>query len=429
MSVTGRPTPTPRRGVWHTPIADGSPAAALLSASAVRETCAAVFATIERGESAHYRWQPERLGAATDRVLATLRQRYPSLDVPHHSRWRHFAAGGIDRWVPLGAGFGTDRRARARARCELALVSVLLDAGAGAAWRYVDAPTSTPLSRSEGLAVATLRMFAAGLFSADARVPLRVDASALARLDPARFAAGFGVTGSNPLPGLAGRVALLRRLGEVATATTAVFEPPARLGHLFDHLEAQAVRAALPAPLLLATLLRVLAPVWPSRLRQDGIPVGDCWRHPAATLAGAPAAAQGLVAFHTLAHWLALSLVEPLEEAGIAVTGQNGLCGLAEYRNGGLLLDAGVLVLRDPASGSGILRVHEPAVVEWRAATVTGLDLIAERVRAALGVDAEAFPISRVQEGGTRAAGRRLAAEKRPGAAPPLDVEGDGTVF
>ena len=225
-------------------------------------------------------------------------------------------------------------------------------------------------------------------------------------------------------------MALLRRLGEVATATTAVFEPPARLGHLFDHLEAQAVRAALPAPLLLATLLRVLAPVWPSRLRLDGIPVGDCWRHPAATLAGAPAVAQGSVAFHTLAQWLALSLIEPLEEAGIAVTGQNGLCGLAEYRNGGLLLDTGVLVPRDPASGSGILRVHEPAVVEWRAATVTGLDLIA--AARPCGARRRRRGVSDQSRAGGRHLGGRAPAGRReapPAARPPLDVEGDGTVF
>jgi hypothetical protein len=430
MSPVGRPGADARRGGgWHTPIADDHPAAALLTARAVRERCRAVFTAIETGESAHFSWHPERLAWTADYVVATLRQRFPALQMPCHSRWRHFEAGGHDRWAPIGSGFGSDRQARARARCELALVSVLLDAGAGAGWHYVDAPTATPLMRSEGLGVASLRMYAAGLFSADARTPLRVDAAALARLDPARLAAGFAVSGSNPLRGLAGRVSLLRRLGEVAAATSAVFGTPARIGNLFDHLEALAVRGALPAPLILATLLRALAPVWPARLRLDGIPLGDCWRHPAARVAGAPEATQGYVPLHKLSQWLAYSLFEPLEEAGVSVTAQDELTGLAEYRNGGLLLDAGVLVLRDPALASGILKVHEPAVVEWRAATVIALDLLAERVRAALGVDAEALPLARVLEGGTWAAGRRLAAERRPGGGPPLDIESDGTVF
>lgn len=430
MSTAGRPGAEARRGGgWHTPIADDHPAMALLSAAAVRERCRSVFTIIERGESAHFSWHPERLASTADYVVATLRQRFPTLQVPYHSRWRHFEAGGHDRWAPIGAGFGSDRRARARARCELALVSVLLDAGAGAGWHYVDAPTASPLARSEGLGVASLRMYAAGLFSAEARTPLRVDAATLTSLDAARLAAGFAVSGSNPLRGLAGRVALLHRLGEVAAATPVVFGAPARLGHLFDHLEAQAVRGALPAPRILTTLLRVLAPVWPARLRLDGIPLGDCWRHPAAQVAGAPEATQGFVPFHKLAQWLAYSLFEPLQEAGVAVTAQDELTGLAEYRNGGLLLDAGVLQLRDPGLASGILKVNEPAVVEWRAATVVTLDLLAERVRVALGTDAADFPLARVLEGGTWAAGRRLAAERRPGGAPPLDIESDGTVF
>ena len=41
--------------------------------------------------------------------------------------------------------------------------------------------------------------------------------------------------------------------------------------------------------------------------------------------------------FHKLSQWLAYSLIEPLEEAGIAVTGLDELTALAEYRNGGLL--------------------------------------------------------------------------------------------
>ena len=54
---------------------------------------------------------------------------------------------------------------------------------------------------------------------------------------------------------------------------------------------------------------------------------------------------------HKLSQWLAYSLIEPLQAAGIVVTDIDGLTGLAEYRNGGLLVDTGVLVLRDPAAG------------------------------------------------------------------------------
>jgi hypothetical protein len=118
-----------------------------------------------------------------------------------------------------------------------------------------------------------------------------------------------------------------------------------------------------------------------------------------------------------------------LEEAGLIVTGLDQLTGLPEYRNGGLLLDCGLLAPRDPAFFTRRMTVDDPAVVEWRALTVIALDWLAEAVRAALGVDAETFPLARILEGGTWAAGRRIAAERRPGGTPPVNIVSDGTVF
>ena len=63
-------------------------------------------------------------------------------------------------------------------------------------------------------------------------------------------------------------------------------------------------------------------------------------------------ATNGLVPLHKLSQWLAYSLIEPLQWAGITVTDIDGLTGLAEYRNGGLFIDAGVLQLRDPADAA-----------------------------------------------------------------------------
>jgi hypothetical protein len=119
--------------------------------------------------------------------------------------------------------------------------------------------------------------------------------------------------------------------------------------------------------------------------------------------------------------------VEVFEDAGIPVTGLDDLTGLPEYRNGGLLLDLGVLALRDPALAAAPLPVGHEAVVEWRALTVALLDRLAERIRARLG--RPDMPLARILEGGTWAAGRRIAAELRPGGGPPLRVLSDGTVF
>ena len=85
-------------------------------------------------------------------------------------------------------------------------------------------------------------------------------------------------------------------------------------------------------------MLAHLGPIWPSRLSLAGVALGDCWRHPAIRREDAT---NGLVPFHKLSQWLSYSLIEPLQEAGIAVTEIDGLTGLPEYRNGGLFIDFG----------------------------------------------------------------------------------------
>jgi hypothetical protein len=132
--------------------------------------------------------------------------------------------------------------------------------------------------------------------------------------------------------------------------------------------------------------------------------------------------------FHKLSQWLTYSLLEPFEWAGVHVEGLGALTGLPEYRNGGLLLDTGVLRLRDPAWAERTWDVSDELVVEWRALTVALLDELAPLVRARLGVDAEQMPLACVLEGGTWAAGRAIAARLRDGR-PPLTVVSDGTVF
>ena len=111
------------------------------------------------------------------------------------------------------------------------------------------------------------------------------------------------------------------------------------------------------------------------------------------------------------------------------MTDVDGLTGLAEYRNGGLFVDSGVLVLNDPADAGRAHPVGGPLVVGWRSLTVALLDRIAPMVRERLGVTAEAFPLARVLEGGTWAAGRRIAASVRADGGPPITVVSDGTVF
>lgn len=370
-----------------------------------------------------------KLDAAAERVLAVTRKAYPALDIPFHARWRHFVVDGEDRWAAIAqAAKWRDRAARARAEFDLAIVSVFLDAGAGTQWRYRDAKSGTNIGRSEGLALTSLAMFAQGAFSSNAADPLRADADALAKLSAERLRDGFQVSDTNPLPGLEGRAALLRRLGEVAAAHPDIFatNDAARPGGLFDRLSALAKGGALPAPTILTELLQHLGPIWPSRLTLGGVPLGDCWRHPSLEKADTTS---GLVPLHKLSQWLAYSLIEPLQNAGVTVSDIDGLTGLAEYRNGGLFVDTGVLTLRDSANAAREHDVASELVVEWRALTVALLDRLAAVVRDRLKLDATALPLAKVLEGGTWVAGRAIAREKRPDGAPPIKVISDGTVF
>lgn len=401
----------------------------LLNAAAVRERAHAVLAAGLEGRLDHFTVHRDRLPAAADFVAEVIRANYPTLAVPFHARWRHFVVAGRDAWGGRAAATRwPDAAAKARAVFDLAMVSVLLDAGAGGAWRYRDRATGAEVGRSEGLALASLRLFEAGLFSADPADPLRVDAARLASLDAAQLAAGFQASDVNPLSGLEGRAALVARLGAAAARNPVVFarSDTPRPGGLYDHLAAQRDGGRLPAPRILEALLVHLGDIWPGRLTLGGIALGDTWRHPAVKRADAT---NGLVPFHKLSQWLAYSLIEPLQDAGIDVTDVDGLTGLAEYRNGGLFVDAGVIALRDPAAAGRPNPVDAPLVVEWRALTVALLDRIAPLVRERLGMGAPAFPLARVLEGGTWAAGRRLARERRPDGGPPIMVLSDGTVF
>jgi hypothetical protein len=399
----------------------------LLSAAAVRERAQVMLALGER--LPHFRVDLTRLDQAADLVLDVTRTAYPTLDIPFHSRWRHFVVGMEDRWAALDkATAWPSPAARARTAFDLAIVSVLLDAGAGTDWRYHDAASGQSIGRSEGLALASVAMFRDGVFSARPDEPLRADAAALAELSDARLARGLQVSDRNPLIGLAGRADLLRRLGRTVLAAPEVFgqHDAPRPGGLFDRLASLAAGGRIAAPVILSELLRQFGPIWPSRLSLGGIPLGDCWRHSAMVTSDETT---GLVPLHKLSQWLAYSLIEPLLGAGLDVTDIDGLTGLAEYRNGGLFIDTGVLTLRDPDAARRAHDVTSELVVEWRALTVALLDRLAEVIRARLKMDRARLPLAKILQGGTWAAGRLIAKRLRPDGSPPLTVVGDGTVF
>ena len=376
---------------------------ALLTAAAVRERAHDMLDLALDGKVEGWRVDLDRLADAADLTAAVTRENYPDLIIPFHARARHFVAGPPK--LPEA-----DPATRARASFDLIILSVLLDAGTGPVWRYVDPVTGGTFARSEGLAVASQRMFEAG------------ELDDLSGLETETLARGFQVTADNPLAGLEGRAALIRRLGDQIAARPDLFG--GRPGGLFDIL---AREGCLPAPSILELLLEALGPIWADRLTINGVPMGDCWAHSALRRDDDPLSA--IVPLHKLSQWLSYSLIEPLQEAGIEVADIDGLTGLAEYRNGGLFVDTGVLVLTDPQDATRAHQVSDPLIVAWRAMTVALLDRMAPLVRERLGVTQAAFPLARMLEGGSWAAGRRIAAELRPGGGPPFTIISDGTVF
>jgi len=407
------------------PSADSAAVTRLRSPVEIRARCREILDQADAGALAHFHLRRERLDGVADYVLATIEERYPDRDIPFHSRWRHFQVGGIDRWEQLSRKQVGENLARAR--IDLAVTSVLLDAGAGDQWRYLEGDSGNLYSRSEGLAVASFHMFAAGAFSSHGDTPLQADAEGLAALTPEALEEAFQVRGDNPLVGTAGRTALLQSLGRALPECPELFgESPARVGKLYDYLATRAIDNRLPAADIFAAVLRGLAPIWPGRVQLGGENLGDVWHH-GAIRRNDPS--NGLVPFHKLSQWLTYSLVEPLEEAGLRVVELDTLTGLPEYRNGGLFVDLGVLALQQPEQANRSHDAGSELVVEWRALTLALLDELAALIRGRLNMDAERLPLIRILEGGTWAAGRKAASERRPGGGPPIVVSSDGTVF
>jgi hypothetical protein len=236
---------------------------------------------------------------------------------------------------------------------------------------------------------------------------------------------GLQVSERNPLVGLPQRLALLRRLGAALTARPDLFGAAGRPGHLIDAILAAAPEKRIAAADILALVLEGLASIWPSGLTVDGVALGDAGHHPAVRTQDR---ADRIVPFHKLSQWLTYSLIEPIEQAAVAVVEPDGLTALPEYRNGGLLIDTGVIVPRTPLDPAVAHEVASELIVEWRALTVALLDRLREPVRRRLGL--ASLAMSQLLQGGTWLAGRTIATRLRPpDGPPPIAVKADGTVF
>src|SRR5688572_6477292 len=137
----------------------------LLTPRAVRERCYKILEMGLAERCPHFKVRSGKLPAVADYVAGLTLASYPDLAIPLHSRWTHLDAGGVPRVAELTARLAeAPPDERARALIDLVVTSVLLDAGAGPDWKYHEAETGLTFARSEGLAVASFRMFMAGAF-------------------------------------------------------------------------------------------------------------------------------------------------------------------------------------------------------------------------------------------------------------------------
>lgn len=327
-------------------------------------------------------------------------------------------------------------------------MAVLLDAGAGNTWSYRSKESGKHYKRSEGLAVATLEMFKAGLFSSDPTEPCQVDGAGLKKVTVEALAKGMQHSENNVLAGVEGRAGLLSRLSE-ALNNQELFGVDARPGNMLgttypqhtlfilfsnaslslDYLLSHPSTLAssvpiIPIPTLWTVLMDGLSPIWPSsRTQVDGISIGDAW--PCSSMPSSPPAQpwENIVPFHKLTQWLCYSIMVPMTKIlNIRFSSSDLLTGLPEYRNGGLFIDMGLITLKqkDEERGLEAYKVNaqnkgEPGVevvplfdadddviVEWRALTVGFLDDMLAEVNALLELpEGQKLSLAQMLEAGT----------------------------
>jgi GTP cyclohydrolase II len=397
-------------------------ASEFMQLAAIRRQCSKLYDLAKAGQLVFFNVNEAKLQAAVDATEKSMRERYPSMKVLPHSRLRHFET---EKLSSLLDSWKCDKVEKTRRLIDLVTVSVLLDAGAGPDWRFI-APGGEEMRSSEGLAMASWELFLTGFFSTDPAMKMRVNSQALKLVSDENLARGLQVSRSNPLLGVEGRARLLRNLGEALEANPEFFgSEVARPGNMVDYLLAKAEGNKVGLEHLWRVCQDGLNSIWP--LQPNGIIRGDVWTH-SALKTDTPGS--DLVPFHKLTQWLVYSLIDAMQHVlGLEVTGTSALTCLPEYRNGGLLIDAGVLSLKDPTWLSQEVNVGTELIVEWRALTIVLIDKLAEELRKRVSMSADDLPLAAVLEGGTWHAGRALARQARSDGSAPIRIRLDGTVF
>ncbi|EXJ89008.1 hypothetical protein A1O3_02072 [Capronia epimyces CBS 606.96] len=434
----------------------------LLSLTAVRQRAKVVGDAAQAGQLNHFDLDETRMDEVADFVTSVIKRDFgpDRFDtIPPHGRWQHFEAGKVPRIADMIDGWrreACDDMEIARRLVDLFFVSVLLDAGAGDGWRWIEPGTGRTYERSEGIAVASLYMFQKLDFTVkkDGKTPL-VDGKALEQLPVDVLVEGFQTSETNPMLGVGSRTDLLRRLGKSLLGQSDVFGEEGRPGNIVDYMtKSTADPARLDILVFWDVLQALLIPIWPhDRTTVHGQPIGDAWplrvlqkhlRNASTKLDDVDvdiddeSNAEDIQPFHKLTQWLTYSLMVPFQRIlGVQWTNAESLTALAEYRNGGLFVDLGALSLKKEALDRGLkasggplplFEAGDDVIIEWRAMTLVLIDKLYSMVLSRM--DRVHLTLAQLLEAGTWKSGREIAARRRPDTkSSPILIESDGTVF
>ncbi|CEP22277.1 unnamed protein product [Cyberlindnera jadinii] len=382
----------------------------------------------------------------TDVIDRDFKDKYDT--IPPHGRWGHLNAGGdlrVESLIELWRSQNVAEIEIGKKLIDLFVFSVLIDAGAGNEWRYIEKGTSKVFNRSEGLAIVSIDMFKNGELSDDPNDPYKVSASKLVSFEEPQLIKSFQITKANPLTGTEGRLQLLQNLGKALQSNNEIFGEDGRPGNLIEYLHKQSVDDSFELPLLWNALMEGLTSIWPKgRTQVDGVSLGDAWPLSTTAKLGVTDFVDTIIPFHKLTQWLCYSLIVPLKDYGYKfnISKQTLQTGLPEYRNGGLIYDLKVIELKPEHLKRGLelskeIKSKTPeipsftpddgVIVEWRALTIGFLDYILPLVNKKLNYD---LSLPQLIEAGSWKSGREIAAQLRPETkGPPIDLYSDGTVF
>ncbi len=396
--------------------------------AAIRAESEKLFDFVSNGYSDYFQIDYSRLSHTASFVAEVIRENYPDLNIPLHSRIRHFLLSNTDLYEAYFDDGTKGNIEQLRKQIELIITSVFLDGGAGADWSYYDDNTKSHYSRSEGLAAASFNCYRGGLYSPFLDKPCYVDGRTLQALSEKALADEFQIREDNELIGFENRVKLVNKLGTIVE-TDSLFQRNGmrRLGHLADELVSLSANNIVSTENIFATLVTSFSALWVKENSPDSALVGDIWRHKAVESDTNPL---GLVPFHKILQWLTYSLLEPLERFGLEVVDVERLTGLPEYRNGGLFIDSDVLKVKSVSPTEVGLDISSEFVIEWRALTIGFLDRLRPLVVELLTSDQQLdLTMGQFLQGGSWAAGRKIARNLRLNGEPPFKINLDGTLF